>query len=150
MDKYRFEQVFSCLGTEWDLTESVFNRLEEFVCHLYGYRNEDVNQVRWMIFQQKHTKQNKVIHMAALPPCRQALKLHAGRSNYIARIWRLSLVNNTDAPSFMSHGRNDQGGIQLIGHAFPDDMSNIFFDPLFDENENESRSENESGSDDDF
>ena len=30
------------------------------------------------VFQQKHTRQNKVINMAALPPCRQALKLHAG------------------------------------------------------------------------
>ena len=38
-------------------------------------------------FRDKHTKQNKVIDMLALPPYRATLKLHSARANkYLPKI----------------------------------------------------------------
>ena len=50
-----------------------FSHLEEFICTLYGYKEKNVNKVRWLKFRDKHTKQNKVIDMSALPPCEEHL-----------------------------------------------------------------------------
>ena len=39
----KFEDCFSQLGTEWDLSDSLFHE-EEYVCNLHGYREKNINQ----------------------------------------------------------------------------------------------------------
>ena len=67
----KFGDTFKKIGKERELTDELFSHLEEFICTLYGYEEKDVNKVRWLKFRDKHTKQNKVIEMAALPPCKK-------------------------------------------------------------------------------
>ena len=42
----KFCEAFQLLGVSWNLTDSVFNLLEKFVCFLYGYKKKSVNSVR--------------------------------------------------------------------------------------------------------
>ena len=149
MNKYRFEEVFSLLGESWDLPDELFSQLEEFVCRMYGHCQREVDNLRWKLFQKKYTLQAKSIDLAALPPCRQVLRLHCERANYVARLWKLSLISNEDIPSFIGNGWNDCGEIQLIEQAFPDDMDDIFFDPLFEENGEETTNYDTESEDDD-
>ena len=81
----KFEDTLGKLGKEWELTDELFSHLEEFICTLYGYKEKNVNKVRWLKFRDKHRKQNKVINMSALPPCKETLKLHSVRANYVAK-----------------------------------------------------------------
>ena len=37
----RFEDCFSQLGAEWDILDSLFDELEEYVCNLHGYGEEN-------------------------------------------------------------------------------------------------------------
>ena len=69
----KFEDCFFQLGAEWHLSESVFHELEEYVCNSFGHREKNIKKVRWLLFQKKHAKENKVIDLSALPPCRNTL-----------------------------------------------------------------------------
>ena len=131
----KFEDTFGKLVKEWELTDELFSHLEGFICTLYGYKREDVNKVRWLKFRDKHTKQNKVIDMSALPPCKETLKLHSVQANYVPKIWRSPLQNNINAPSFSGYGWDSEGMIEWVHSPFPNDMDDIFFDPLFDEDD---------------
>ena len=91
-----------------------FSHLEEFICTLYGYKEKNVNKVRWLKFRDKHTKQNKVIDMSALPPCEETLKLRSVRANYVAKMWRSSLQSNINAPNFSSYGWDSEGTIEWV------------------------------------
>ena len=99
----KFEDTFGKLGKEWELTDELFSHLEELICTLYGYREQKC-KVRWLKFRGKHTKQNKVIDMFALPPCKETLKLYSVRANYAAKMWRSSLQSNINAPNFSGYG----------------------------------------------
>ena len=44
----KFEDCFSQQGAEWDLSDSLFNELEEHVFNLYGYGEKNINKVRWL------------------------------------------------------------------------------------------------------
>ena len=101
-------------------------------------KEKDVNKVRWLKFRGKHTKQNKVIDMSALPPCKETLKLHSARENYVAKMWRLSLQSNTDAPNFNGYGWDSEGTIEWVHNPFPNDVDDIFFELLLDEDDYES------------
>ena len=59
---------FSKFGSEWALSDSLFNTLEEFVCNLYGYSETNISKVRWLLFQKKHATEMKVIDISVLPP----------------------------------------------------------------------------------
>ena len=114
---------------EWELTDELFSHLEEFICTLYGYEEKDVNKVRWLKFRDKHTKQNKVIEMAALPPCKKTLKLQSVWANYLAKMWRSSLQSNTDATNFSGCVWLGFRGyiIKWIHNPFQHDMDDKFF-----------------------
>ena len=51
----------------------------------YRYKGKDENKDQWIKFRYKHTKQNKVIDMSSLSPCKENLKLHSAQANYVAR-----------------------------------------------------------------
>ena len=110
---------------------------------MYGYGEKNINKVRWLLFQKKHAKENKVIDLSALPPCRNTLWTHSEMANFVAKVWRFSLKNKIDEESFAYHGWDEYGDIRWIDQAFPDDISGIFFDNLYDYQKYDFGSDNE-------
>ena len=54
--------------------------------------------------------------MSALTLCKETLKLHSAQANYVAKIWKMSLQSNTDAPYF-----------RWVNSPFPNNMDDIFW-----------------------
>ena len=82
-EKKEFLQTFRLLGCNWDLTADLLQRLERFVCCLYGQKTcSCVNEARVNIFSSTGKFDS------TLPPCQDSLKLHATRANYQAAVWR--------------------------------------------------------------
>ena len=95
-----------------------------------GYKKKNVNKVQWLKIRDKHTKQNKVINMSALPPWQKTLKLHSVRANVVAKMQRSSLQSNINAPNFSSYGWDSEGTIEWVHNIFPNDME-IYFSILY-------------------
>lgn len=89
--------------------------------------------------RKKHINQNKVIDMP--------IYFHV-RANYITKLWRSSLQNKILVPSFTVYGWDPEGPTQRVHNHFPDNMADIFFDLLFDEDGCESGIENDESHDD--
>ena len=70
--------------------------------------------------------------MPALAPCKETLKLHSVRANFVAKMKRSSLQSNINARNFSSYGWDAEGTIEWVHNLFPNDMEDIFFDPFFD------------------
>lgn len=81
------------LGQHFTITEDIYEQCERFVCALYGYNCDSVNEVRYKMF----CKNNAQSHRR--PPSKDALKKHILRANYQAAIWRRSLQPVADIPS---------------------------------------------------
>ncbi len=129
----KFCKAFQLLGDTWNLTDSVFALLEEFVCFLYGYRKKSVNFVRHQMFQKKYSKDSKIIDLALLPPCQSVLQLHAYRANFVAKIWRSSDQPQVFMPDISSYGWTGDYEIKWLSKEFPDNIEEILFDPAFGE-----------------
>ena len=82
MQNNGFPDAFSQLGFFNSVTDEVRNCLKKFVCALYGYKNENVNNVRVKMFQMK-----RINDVALLPPYKDNLKLHISRVNYVANMY---------------------------------------------------------------
>ena len=51
MSKNRdYVELFSSLGSSWNLTEEHILKLEEFTCHFYGHKSNDVNLLRYKMY----------------------------------------------------------------------------------------------------
>ena len=48
---------------------------------------KSVNESHYAIFEKKRQKENKIVDMAALPPCESVLHLHSKRANAVAYMW---------------------------------------------------------------
>ena len=48
--KQDFIDIFIKLGSSWDIDEFDLADLEEFVCHIYGSKDKDINDVRRKLF----------------------------------------------------------------------------------------------------
>ena len=82
-----FLDLFTRLGTEIHLTEEMYDGFEKYVCRIHGEKRiEDVNDARSKIFWSKLNKENKVIDISLLQPCKNSLRKHTERANYIARM----------------------------------------------------------------
>ena len=70
------------LGQSFELSPTLFNDLEAFVCAMYGRPAlHDVIEARYKLFCAKGSS------TAQLLPCKDALELHAKWANYQAAIW---------------------------------------------------------------
>ena len=76
----RYIEAFSMFGREITLHDSLVNTLEMFVGHTYGWKENDVDNIRYHMY----CKSGGKISCDALPPCNDALKLHISRANYQA------------------------------------------------------------------
>ena len=124
----RFVNTFSLLGQVWELDEQIFVNLEEYVCHLYGYRQKNVNDVRKKLFDKKYVRQGKTIDISLLPPCQSSLRLHILRSNIIAKIWKSSGERSIILPDLSTFGWKGNLTIDWQRQAFPDELTDLLLD----------------------
>ena len=82
----KFIEVFASLGSSWSLQDEVHDGLEEYVRRLYGYKKKGVNYVRHQLFECTYSREDKIIDLSLLPPCRSSLRLHSLRANVVAKI----------------------------------------------------------------
>ena len=94
----KFQLAFTDLGENWTVADELYMMLKEYVCQLYGYRSKSTDSVRYKIYNKKYTKENKIIDMAALPPCSSVLRLHILRANIVAAIWKRSTTAYVELP----------------------------------------------------
>ena len=100
------------------------------------------------MFDKKFVKEEKVIDLSLLRPCQSTLYLHILRSNYVARIWKCSLLNVVKYPSIMEYGWMENGEIVWVDAAFTDDIMDILVDEDFDEGSMELELDPQDDSDD--
>ena len=100
----KFELVFENLGSTYNLSAEEFEKLEEFVCTLYGLKGTEVDAVRYQIFMKEYATQIKVVDLSLLPPCKQVLRLHSARANAIATMWKLSTIPETNLSEIINVG----------------------------------------------
>ena len=83
LENDEFLDAFSHLGLFNSVTDEVSNYLEKFMCALYSCKNEITNNnVRVEMFHMKG-----ISDLALLPPCKDNLKLHISRANYVANMY---------------------------------------------------------------
>ena len=87
----RFQGVFLMLGSFFLLPKEHIYTLEEFACYLYSYKSKNIDNSRFQIFNKKYIRQNKVIDLSSLPPCKRVLFSHSSRANSISHLWKSSL-----------------------------------------------------------
>ena len=134
----KFERCFINLGIESSLSSSSFSTLQEFVSMLYGRKLKSVNEACYAIFEKKRQKENKIIDMAALPPCESVLHLHSKRANAVEYIWQNAVNPIVQFPNLEEGGWYLNGDIQWADDVFP---------PTIEQLTNNEISENESDSD---
>lgn len=134
----KFMTAFQTLGSSLQLSDTILEDLEEFVCHLYGWKVKNLNEARWKAFRSKVNKEHKVTDIALLPPCRQVFHYHTERSNYISYVWKNSRNPIIDLPPIQEHGWFEDGEIFWMDEAFPNEI-----DFILEENANNSDYENQ-------
>lgn len=121
----KFVEMFSILGSEWDLAPSLKFDLERYVCRLYGFKRTNVNDTRFDLFEQKQ-KKGVIVDLSNIPPCQSTLHLHMERTNYVARLWKTANSSIQNAPSPAGYGWNQDGDIQWVEEILPEDISTLF------------------------
>ncbi len=120
--------MFQSLGTDSHLSDSLFAALEEVVCPMYGKKKVDVDEVRYDIFKDVYEKKGGVQDLSLLPPCKQALKLHCKRANYVAKMWKSSFILEVELGNIQDYGWSDKGEILWVETVFPEDVTEILGD----------------------
>ncbi|CAB4016498.1 Hypothetical predicted protein [Paramuricea clavata] len=128
----KFYHAFQNLGVNWNLSDAIFDLLEEFVCFAYGYRRKSVNFVRHQMFRAKYKKHSKIVDLSLSPPCQSVLKLHGRRANFVAKIWKSSDESKLQIPEISHHGWKSTGEIKWLVREFPDDVEELLLNPELD------------------
>lgn len=97
--KEDFKKAFASLGDSSIVTDDNINKLESFLCTIYGYEyNNKINNVRFHMFLKNYKvktnteaflkKNLKNFDSSCLPPCYNELEQQIKRANYIAHVWK--------------------------------------------------------------
>ena len=153
----KHKEAFTQLGSSEVIDREVATILEEYVCSMYGIKNErDVNEVRTRLFKKVYGPGNlnkplekiKSADPCCLPPCKDALMQKIKRSNYVAHMWKNA--QHSDPVTFSPEGNGwrvhdqDQQKLEFVwfeGKQTPDKIyveNDEALDDLsddFDENE---------------
>ena len=75
-----YQELFQQLGVEWELSNELFVRLQEFMCLMYSSNpgTKDVNVLRYRLFCARKGE----LELHRLPPCQDTLRKHCERENY--------------------------------------------------------------------
>ena len=82
------------------------------------------------MFDKKFVKEEKVIGLSLLPPCQSTLYLLILHSNYVARIWKCSLINVVEYPGIMENGWMENSEMFWVDDALPYNIMNILVDKI--------------------
>ena len=63
-----------------------------------------------------------------IPPCKSSLRLHILRTNCVASIWKNTHRATINIPDVTEHGWNDDGTIEWIQEAFPENITEFLMD----------------------
>ena len=106
MQKYEeFEVCFTKLGSEPNLSEDLFEFLEEY------------NAGRSL--KKKQKRHNKIIDLSLLPPCKSVLRLHSKRANAVGYLWGNASNPTVEFLSLTENGWTITSDIDWIEEAFP-------------------------------
>ena len=127
--KHEFLQLFGKLGLEFRVNLQLFDRLEKFVCVLYGFpKKSTVNDVCKSIFWTKFDKEKRVVDLNVLPPFKNNLKYHIIRSNYVAYIFCHANQLFLDIEKAENHGRNEEGKVCWSDECYPEEVSDFLLE----------------------
>jgi len=110
--KSTYQDAFALLGDTFELSDSTFKVIQQFVCHIYNSKKQEVNEARYELFHKKYQNYDKAVDMSTLPPCLDVLKLHILRSQYIAALWKRALISKPELPNMIDFGWNHDGTIK--------------------------------------
>ena len=108
----KFRELFQALGTEWEVTDELFTRLQEFAFVMYSSNpgTSDVNDLRFRLFCTKKGD----LDSNQLPPCVDTRRKHCDRANYQAAIWRRSRQSCLQIRSPIGHGWSLEEGRLIV------------------------------------
>ena len=66
----KFQTFLSALGACGESSQEIADGMEVFLWRLYGFREKDINTVRYEIFAKKKKREKKVADLSVLPPCK--------------------------------------------------------------------------------
>ena len=118
---------FFCQLGVGELTDEIHEKAEMFVCRIYGHKRiKKVNDLRSVLFWAKLRKKGKVPDLSSLPPCSSSLKKHTSRAHYVAKIWKQATLPLQQIDSFVNYGWSEDGSIDWIDKAFPEELESLF------------------------
>ena len=147
----KFISTFNLLGDAWEPTLELFDRLQEYVCKLYGSREKKVDVVRYQLFMKKNQREHKAVDLATLPPCERVFWFHCLRASTVAKIWKSATQSVVDVPALNECGWYGNGDIQWLTEPYPQEIENILVEEVGESDDEQYGSEIESDtSDEDF
>ncbi|XP_056290830.1 uncharacterized protein LOC130206756 isoform X2 [Pseudoliparis swirei] len=106
-EKGEYLKAFKSLGTHFNLEQSTFALLCQYVCHLYDQPAADnVNEARYKAF----CMASSALPEICIPPTTDALQQHCKRANYQAAIMRSCRKQKISAPSPAGYGWQIEDG----------------------------------------
>lgn len=85
------KMIFLCLDYSWDVSETLFIGIEEYICVIYNAKNETVNPARARTFSKNIPMKKKIIGFSYLPLCEPRLLLHIKHEHYVGTLWEKCL-----------------------------------------------------------
>lgn len=147
-----YQKAFTALGNN-DIAgkkEEIFATLEKFVCHMYGMKDERVNDEHYGKFlatfntsgTKIFTKKLMNYDSSNLPPCQRELQQQLLRAMYIANIWRNSHLKEPTTLTPEDNGWNSNNNKYdfnwFEGDSVPSSIYKILLQQPIGTDENES------------
>ena len=95
---FHYIEAFSMFGKEITLADSLVNKLEMFVCHMYGWKEKALIMLGYCMY----CKSGGKVSCDTLPPTNNVL--HISRANYQTYICWQSLVAQQEQLDTIYHG----------------------------------------------
>ena len=97
-------QNLSQLGDSIDITSDTKEKVETFVCRLYGYHCDSADALRHELFTKPLSKKEGPPETQNMPPTSDALGKHILRANYQTYIWKNAMNADIEVPLPSWHG----------------------------------------------
>lgn len=116
-----YQSAFAMLGESWNISDSILDIIEKFVCEVYGQKEcADSNLARYNCF-----RIGLYLDGSSLPPNKDSLHLHIRRANYQAGIYRRCSTQIINAPNPSSHGWEEKNCFSVLWSTLPPAPKNI-------------------------
>lgn len=100
-----FQKAFANLGNTSVAVEETFEKIETFICLMYGFKSmKNINHVRFQMFLRNYKMKNtdeaffkknlKNFDASCLPPCHSELNQQMRRAHYITHVWNNATLSD--------------------------------------------------------